>query len=242
LGTALCSACITVEQGPAAPAPTPDAEVDSDAEPQAPNDGGVPKDATPNKTGCTNKIAGPRAPSNTRMVAAGGRVWSNIDRAMAVDGAAATVALTLGKRTDTLVFEGFGFSIPATAKVTGVEFSVVRKGADGRSTSTKDVIAQPFPSLGGRNEPSPNNWGTSYNTAVYGGPSETFGVSLSPTIVNSNEFALAFAAEFNGPNSDDTLSVDGAAARVFYCEEPGAKHKSPKGLRFRKDPLGYEVQ
>jgi hypothetical protein len=215
------AACITVEKGDDPGAAALDAGADAalvanDSAPTPDSGVGSGVDSGP----CVARIAGPNSPSSVRQEAAGTRDWNNLNNAKVIDTNAATAALNRGETSYALLFEGFGFQIPAAARITGVEFTIARKSGELKLTTTRDVRAQPFPGLAGRDSPNPNSWPTSLGTVTYGGNGDTFGLALTPSTVNGGDFAMALAVSFVDSDAaiNNTVHVDGASARVFYCE------------------------
>jgi hypothetical protein len=167
--------------------------------------------------GCSIKIA-QRPAGRLNEVKDGGAAWTNLAGGAIVDGKTTLANLNnTSLRTNTLVYDQFGFVLPVGSKITGLEFTVHRYSFDGlvRDQQVR-LIAEPSKNLA-----STAFWrkGTTPDTAVYGGPNETFGAALSAATLNQGTFGLSLTAEFvTGTVQDDGALVDGVTARVFYCE------------------------
>lgn len=156
-------------------------------------------------------------------------VWSDPGNA-ATD--SATFASTIGAidgPADWLWADQFGFSIPDDAVVTGITATIRRFSTADSSTDyilDEHVALSVGGTISGENLAKTalpdNRWPTIVDTAIYGGESEQWGVSLTPLEVNTSAFGFALiAGHFPDPRSQSppNARVEFMSLEVFY-EEP----------------------
>lgn len=125
-------------------------------------------------------------PTNT------GTSWSLVERLTVGTSDSATLSGTAA--TSDLYVSAFGFDIPSTATILGVE--VLLSGGPTQQPSRLDTVARLSlgPSAGALSSANRAQGValTAYGTRVYGGPSDLWGSGLTPAIVNSSGFGFVF--------------------------------------------------
>jgi len=140
--------------------------------------------------------------SNTSIT--GGSNWTQPQNAQASDNVYATDALTVGVlatvHSNYLTATGFGFNIPPTATICGVTVTVqhIRQDLLLGAINDNSVKLVSAGSIGGTDHASATDWSTTKSTVTYGGSTDTWGLALTPTIVNDANFGVGVSAKFTG--------------------------------------------
>lgn len=171
--------------------------------------------------------AGYQIVSQTRMAGAGSNVtgktgdnntaWSNPGNITANDNSYATVTLS-SKNNESQALKGsnFGFSIPTGLEVCG---AALRVGvfANNSNTSIFDYYLNDGTSNSSTVLPSTTSIPTTETVREAGGQFNTWGLTLTPAIVNSSNFSGLLIVTTT--SSSRTISVDYMEMEVWY-EEP----------------------
>ena len=111
--------------------------------------------------------------------------------------------------------------IPGNATITGIEVFITFGNNTPASWNDEEVRLSwdPTTTTGGNVQTSPQNKGTNTNCTAfrrvsYGSPSDLWGTSLTPSLVNSPEFGVTFRATSTGASS--TQFIDAVQVRVHY--------------------------
>lgn len=122
-----------------------------------------------------------------------------------------------------LIATGYNFDIPAWATIDGVDV-VVERAAD-VADAVQDAVVQLVLNgtrTGNDKKNTSVKWPTSDANASYGGPADKWGNTLTPQIVNSNDFGLAIAGEFiesySVPLQDVFLTIDLISIEITYTD------------------------
>ena len=126
-----------------------------------------------------------------------------------------------GVYTYALSNRAFGGSIPENATVVGVAVEVGKYVTVDKSG---DALVQLINGVGTAIGDNYANVGVAWpvsavGTVVYGGADDLWNTTLTPAIVNSNEFGIQFAATSNGNNGDSY--VDFIRLQIYYNEAAG---------------------
>ncbi len=112
----------------------------------------------------------------------------------------------------------YNFSIPANVTITGFEVLVKRKSSSVnaiRDSSVRLVINDTV--ITGTNHATTAYWSTTVQNHVYGGPTDLWGGSWTPSQINSPAFG-AFLQITNYDSLPDTAFVDDIEISVFYSD------------------------
>jgi hypothetical protein len=143
--------------------------------------------------------------------------WGSYSNLYAADGALANNSIFSYSVSAIIMAEGFGFSIPTGATITGVQVDVVGKASVAGYVS----IPVAFNSLIKNGSPTgtgylnSTTWTTSLATYTLGGPSSMWGTTLTPADVNSSNFGFAIKV-YNGSSSALTAYIDYIKMTVSY--------------------------
>jgi len=147
--------------------------------------------------------------------------WTSPGNITADDNVSAATANYKNDVTDYLVAYNFGFSIPVGATINGIETRVQANTNGGTSCVLSSVNA-------GTTYNDNGTWGTpespgdTLTTSMVdyddGGPSTTFGLSLSYSDINSSNFCIAAQLDNNETFTSRILRIDAMWAKVHYTE------------------------
>lgn len=175
----------------------------------------------PGECGCTKQQAATRfADAIFEQKITGNAAWTNLGNASASDDKWATTASALdaSKTTNLLKASAFGFTLPANAKVLGVEVSIERS-ATSSASSLKDaevrllVKGSPLTSNGAKNVA----WATADWSAKYGTATELWGAtSIAKADVEAADFGVSLSVT---ASATDTPRVDAVSITVHF-EDP----------------------
>lgn len=175
----------------------------------------------------TQTTVGPNLPGTAATV--GTEVWNNPNNIKLIDGTLATSIMSCSPGTDDatgdITASNFGFSIPGSSTIVGVQVTINRNSnISAPQSHTKDILIQLTNSgvIGDNKAALTVNWPGVLGVASYGGASDNWNASLTPTIVNSAGFGVVIAAigtttNINGGSPVTvTAGIDYVQVTVYY--------------------------
>lgn len=102
--------------------------------------------------------------------------------------------ITLQTYGDWLRASNFGFSIPTNVEVNGVRVYINRKGSLVGTIEDSSVRLVNADGNNEGNDKASGFWPVDADTATYGGTFDTWGISLTPEIINSTNFGIRLSA------------------------------------------------
>ena len=172
-------------------------------------------------TSTTTSAAAPTASSSARVSLLGIDDWTNTGNTFASDNTYATAVMSANEYSNYVVARGFGFSLPANSTVLGIAATIERKGSvtnDFRDASVKlyDVTSNGF--LGSIDHADlVTNYTNADVVKNYGGSTDTWGVNLTESMVNTTGFGIALAVHCIA-GSGVTVSVDQMTMTITYAD------------------------
>jgi hypothetical protein len=148
----------------------------------------------------------------------GGTGWSDTGNVNASDDAYATATLSTGQTSGFLRTNDFGFAIPGSASITGLQVDV--EGSADVATVTLQSFALAFNNSGDASDQFGFNSGTIDlinvdSSGTVGGPGDTWGAFLTPTAVNDPAFSIDFVAT-KSKSGTATVFIDNVRVTIFY--------------------------
>lgn len=148
-----------------------------------------------------------------------GTAWTNVDKITVSDNSYATVTLTHSSpNAQPLGARNFGFNIPVTGTIDGVLCSFERK-ASVNSIIKENLcyLINNLAIIGNNKTSSPAFWSATEGVVTYGGPADTWGATLTPTIVNSSNFGVMITAKYDSPYVGSEIAyVDKVSMTIYY--------------------------
>lgn len=135
------------------------------------------------------------------------------------------MSLNDGQNSQTLYALDFDFNIPSDAIITGVLVEIEKSAATADRIKDNTVRLIVSSSSTGDNKALDEFWGTTDEYSSYGGEDDTWGVNLTPSIVNSNNFGVGISAIKPGDEDAGVQArVDHIRMTVYYFI---AEHQGP---------------
>lgn len=144
--------------------------------------------------------------------------WSNPNEVTAVDGVAATCAISLVQQSRPLRATNFGFTIPSAGTVTGIAFTVRLRASLANGLKDRTVMLVLNGSTIGTAKTRDVYWPTSFTDVTFGGAGDLWGASLTPAQVNDATFGLTMGAGNMNQPSTTTAYIDAIWLTVYYTE------------------------
>jgi len=131
----------------------------------------------------------------------------------------ATVTVGNGGTSEYLQGTNYGFAIPGTAVINGIQVAINRSSSsNGGGNSIDDVTVSLIKSgtITGNNYATATDWPTSLGIANYGGTADLWGTTWTPAQVNANNFGVALSVLNESGGSTRTASVDYIQITITY--------------------------
>lgn len=172
---------------------------------------------------------GPKFPTsetgNTNTVGGGSVAWTNPGNIGASDGVFATATTGTSATTDDLVGTGFAFSITSTDTINGIQLEVNYKSAIASHNNEANVRLLKAGTAAGTDKSTGAVLPTSSATVSYGGVSDLWGTTWTPSDINNANFG-AVTTYVGSASGGATISIDffritvtstsGSQTRMFH--------------------------
>jgi len=124
---------------------------------------------------------------------------------------------TTNSRSEPLFGTDLGFAIPLGAEVRGVTLHVRRRAPKPSNEDVRDdEVRLALNGQADGDNRAVHPWPDGFITVQYGGPTDTWGMALTPAIVNQSSFGVALRAANFG--SAGFAFVDTIEVEVTFCE------------------------
>ncbi|MFH1321836.1 MAG: hypothetical protein ABII90_14445 [Bacteroidota bacterium] len=149
--------------------------------------------------------------------------WTNLDNIVLFDGAYATTGPLTSKYqySDYLAINGFGFSIPENALISGIEIKLKHKFSD-TENEIKDYLIQIVKNgiVCAGNKALLSNWQAQDTTVIYGSSSDTWGETWCTNDINASDFGAVISVIRSGNSGvSATAMIDNVKIMVYYEEQ-----------------------
>ena len=173
---------------------------------------------------------GPRFPGTAASLSNAGtsenaEAWVSPGNVGADDGTEASITAATYDSPDIsqiLVASNFGFSA-VSGTVDGIIVEIDRRNSAGAASDNRVQLAKgtTFADLVGSNlADTATDWPTTTAVATYGGASNLWGASWSPSDINASTFAVFLSVQADAANTD--IQVDYVRVTVHYTPAAGA--------------------
>lgn len=160
---------------------------------------------------------GPRRPTSASDSGGGGGVWTTPQNVYAADTLYASGNITgAGQVTNWLYSAGYGFNLPSTAVIEGIYVEFLRYGG---LAATGQVSTMKGFALSGTPKSGTDNWPGTPAYVGYGGPTDLWGQTWTPTDINNSGFGFALQA-YNTHGGGGTALVDVMQITVYWHTAP----------------------
>ena len=116
-----------------------------------------------------------------------------------------------GPTSDMLVASTYGFSVPANSAILGIEADIT--GLQTIVSATTSVTA----ALTSGGTVRTFNLGTSTGTTTFGGSTDTWGLTLTPTEVNAADFGIVFQVSDSNTGEEVEFELSAAKLKIWYA-------------------------
>jgi hypothetical protein len=168
---------------------------------------------------------GPNYPALSASSAVGSEafVWTNPSNVSSDNGGEAVItAATFDSPviSDRLVNSRFSFTVPADAvSIDGVQVEIERRNSAGAASDNRVQLLNELGAIAGNNNAdTATDWPATASIVTYGSATTTWGLTLTPTIVNDADFGVTLSAQADAANTD--IQVDFIRMTVFYTPNP----------------------
>lgn len=175
---------------------------------------------------CPGTAAGPKtAGTFTNNTSVGALAWSNPANAQVQDNVYSSAGQLLGVlssvQTNYLQTSNFNFSVPSTASICGIQVDVWRNAAGliiGSSVVDKNVYIVKNGTVSGTNHASASAWTGANSMVTYGGNSDLWGLTWTPTDINQSNFGVVMSTNLNAGLAGVflTANIDYVRVTVYY--------------------------
>ena len=172
--------------------------------------------------------------ATNKTKASGSLTWVNPAGSLPAPSTGVAVAsVSYGSQsTNYLENRGFGLSLPAGAKVTGIEVCYERSGGARILEKVYEVYDEEVRlikpdgsySQGNKSQSSPWDYAPEgeYHSACYGGSNDTWGENWTPTDIASPNFGTTISAYLSANDWILAAKIDGVKVKVYYEESAGS--------------------
>lgn len=147
-------------------------------------------------------------------------VWTNPGDITASGGGASSCVPLNTEVTHYLKGTNCGFTIPGTATILGIKVEI-RKQISGAVTKTATDsavrIVKADGTIGTADKSSTTPWPSTFQYSVYGGPTDLWGLTWTPTQINDADFGAVISAIAADSGADgSSLQVDHIRVSIYY--------------------------
>jgi len=194
---------------------------------------------------------GPNSPQSAENedVSPFGEPWINPDDAKTQNNTYADVDIAFGElQSDYLKVTDFGFSIPGNAIIEGIKVEIDRMASDDSTMYIRDgrisLVRNGTTTAESKGDAS--HWPTSDTNSYksYGGASDLWSQSWSPSDINGADFGMVAQAAYAGSGDPLTAYIDHIQITVYYETPALYLEASPAiedGLQYKFDKADYQA-
>jgi hypothetical protein len=157
--------------------------------------------------------------------------WGTPANAAAAEGTNTTNAVAAAGVSHYLLATNFGFAIPSTATVQGIEIEV-RKSEDADTNNITDNTVRIIKgaAIGATDRSNATEWPVALAYTIYGGPNDMWGETFTPAQINASNFGFAISAKATGGVAGGIANIDHIRIRVYYTTTTILQIGSCKGI------------
>jgi len=171
---------------------------------------------------------GTTSPSSACLACAGS-IWNNEANIYLADGIPSDIDLMQNAfcfqsscyYSRSLVCKQFGFSIPGTATIVGIEVNILRDAPGLNIIKDSVVVLMKNGTTASSDYKSPVFWPVTYTSQIYGGPANLWGLSWTPADINDPATLVALNVYNKDVVSVSGVNVDHVSMTVYYTTATG---------------------
>jgi hypothetical protein len=162
---------------------------------------------------------GPLNPGlGSNVAGVGSEPWVNPNEISTPGSSYASVTLYQGHRSSNyLQGTQYGFNIGPEMEILGIELTINRMSNSANFYDSEVRLVRNGTVVGDNNADTTNAWPNSFNTSVYGGPTDLWGLTWTPADIGAQDFGVALSVyrSDNGA-SHRYAEVDSLQITVYY--------------------------
>jgi len=164
----------------------------------------------------------PAAAGNCTTLGGGGANWTNPGNAFSANDTYATASVD-GTTTDPLQCLNYGFSIPLTATILGIEVNIERKSSATPGSQDSSLRLVKNGTVGGSNLATASAYVTGDKVEAHGGATELWGQTWTAANINAPNFGVQYTGtKPSAAGAAQTISIDHIQIVVTYSQPPPA--------------------
>lgn len=153
--------------------------------------------------------------------------WSTLNLAAGIINATYAISGNLDNTISRYLYAtNYGFNITSDATIDGVVVSVTRHCSNAGNLSRDNnlrLITNGVINTTDRATTTP--YTVTDVTEAHGSPTDTWGITLTPQIVNSARFGVAYSAYKIAAGGGVSISVDAISITIYYTETVGGRRR-----------------
>jgi hypothetical protein len=145
--------------------------------------------------------------------------WNTPNQALVADTDEATLVFMLPDATSGILqVSEFGFSVPASATITGVTVRIVRFGNVIQVQDSSVKLYAAGMAIGANRAALGMSWPTGSTPRDYGTVEDLWGANLTPAVVNASTFGAGISVRYVTPAGGGPIAyVDEISMSISYC-------------------------
>ncbi|MFN8454654.1 MAG: YDG domain-containing protein [Anaerolineae bacterium] len=171
-------------------------------------------------TSASADSSGPRNAGTGSNVNGPGSVnWTNPGNVTADDTNYATANLGASATSEYLQATNYGFNIPASATIDGIQVAIMRQSSSAlgnNSVDDSDLYLLKGGAIVGTDHAVTTDWPTSFTEATYGATNDLWGTTWTAAEINATNFGVALSVLNESGLTNRTASVDYIQVTVTY--------------------------
>lgn len=172
--------------------------------------------------------AGPNLAGSGTVLAGAGITWSNPGNITLDDGSYAYSSLSASDVSKYLFASNFGFALTASDTIDGITVVIEEQQDSTAAGNARDVNVFLYNAVGsqiGNNKATLTSFQLSptWATITYGGAADTWGASLSASLINSSAFGVGFSCEESTGAGPAEPRIDYVKMTVNYTSSSGTR-------------------
>lgn len=166
--------------------------------------------------------------------AASGTGWTTASNALAADAAYATYSITPAGSSNVLQLTEFGFAIPATATIDGIE-GVIKANYSTGDGCQLITIRLLIGGVAAGDTKGPQALTTTNTNYTFGGAADLWGLTPTVAQVNATDFGVQVAGQEIGGENGTIVRIDFVSINVYYTVPALGKFVNTMIARMRRN-------
>jgi hypothetical protein len=158
---------------------------------------------------------------NDSAGAGAGTSWTTPGNIVSSNNSKATYLVPINGQSNNLDATSFGFAIPATAFIVGIEVDIERMASASSDLDDEDVFLLKAGVAAGTDHAAVSSYyPTSDSTRNYGSSSDLWGTTWTPAQINAANFGVRLKVDNDDTGTARTASIDHIQVTIYYQPVP----------------------